>query len=154
MPILVGVGVLFGALGALGLRWGIAADQEGLTLSGTTTTAHIRWSDLEGIDVEKEPPGWNSREADQIVFITRHGQRVAANDFLYGTFGHRSTLVELRHTLLAMRATNLSTQPATPDFNRAPFDAPPTSPAPPATPPTRRSAPLQDREPGRPKGTA
>ena len=94
------------------------------------------------------------QRADQIVFITRHGQRVAANDFLYGTFGHRSTLVELRHMLLAMRATNLSTQPATPDSKRVPVDAPPTSPAPPVTPPTRPSAPLRDREPARPEGTA
>ena len=47
MPILVGVGVLFGALGALGLRWGIVANQEGFTLSGTTSTARIRWSTLK-----------------------------------------------------------------------------------------------------------
>lgn len=105
-------------VGLLGLRMGITADADGVTVSKLTGRTTIRWPDL--VDIEfVEVPADLSLGFHWIVFVTRDGHRVAA-DAPTGRVGPDTALVKLRDVLLAMRNRNLSTPPDSPDPLKSP----------------------------------
>jgi hypothetical protein len=89
------------AIGLLGLRMGIVANQRGVRVSTVFTHTTVAWSDLADIEVEEvlgDVPTGTSR----LVFVRRSGPPVVA-PVMAGQEEPGSSVLTLQRTLLSMR---------------------------------------------------
>lgn len=97
---------------ATGLRMGLVADEQGITLCRPITTSRILWTDLKGVELEARNTEINVG-LHRLVLVTREQPRVPAG--FMGRAQDGAPLPELRRTLLAMRQRYLTTAPGTPE---------------------------------------
>jgi hypothetical protein len=97
----LGVAAIAGAIGLVALRWGVAADEHGLTVSNSLRHHRIAWPDLELIALE-EVPGEVSVGFYRLVFVVgpRHRRIVADAPTGLPSPGHE--VYQLGHDLAAM----------------------------------------------------
>ena len=94
----IGLGLTCVGVGTLGLRMGLVADSDAVTVNNLFSRARIRWSELD--DILLADPGPKS-QSTFLIFVTRQGRRVGASEAT--DLENPEDLNALRLTLLAMR---------------------------------------------------
>jgi hypothetical protein len=100
--LLLGLGVPTLAMGVMGLRWSIVADQDAVTITNYLRPAIIPWADLDDVLLVKVEGSEIDLGFHYMLFRTRDGRtiRPAAPT---GWNKPGRTLPRLQHDLLAMR---------------------------------------------------